>query len=254
MVITRKSLSFHQIAYGALVCGLFAATPSPCGEDSGDAAVRLNRIMTVIDSLEVEKQTAKRSGRSIAELEQFTARLRDTASLLRNELQARKPDAGPPTRIGRVPDQKPLSSTLGLIDRVVIGAGAATLVFALVFLVFFLSASAKRRKTSAQKRPPIKPFEPRRDASRGEDSAARRAYEAQIKAIAEQEALLDKSKSPPSQSATPSPKPREVPVPQSSPDAQIIKAFNEGQDIKTISQRFHIGVDQVALILKMAKK
>ena len=76
----------------------------------------------------------------------------------------------------------------------------------------------------------------------------------QIKAIAEQEALLDKSKSSPSQSAVPSQKPREIPVPQSTLDAQIIKAFNEGQDIKTISRRFQIGVDQVTLILKMAKK
>jgi hypothetical protein len=210
--------------------------------------------MTEIDSLEVEKQTAKRSGRSIDELEQITARLRDTVSLLREDLQERKTDTGLTPRKARASFQKHLPFTRGLIDTITIGAGAATLFFALIFLFFFLSASARRRKTDAKKRPPIKAFETRNDASRGADNAARRAYEAQIKAIAEQEALLDRPQSPPPQSTLASPKPREIPVPQNNLDAQVIKAANEGQDVKTISQRFHIGVDQVALILKMARK
>jgi hypothetical protein len=250
----RKPLSFKQIAYGMLFCLLAAAAPSPCGEKAGAVAVRLGRIMAQIDSLEVEKQTAKRSGRSIVDLELITVRLRDTVFLLREELQVRKPDSGPEQQKGLAPFKKYLPSTFGLIDKIVIGAGAATLLFALIFFFFLLSAAARRRKVIAKKRPPVKAFEARSNASRGAETAARKAYDAQIKAIAEQKALLDKPQSPAPQPAAPSPKPRETTVLQTNLDVQVIKAFGDGQDVKTISQRFHIGVDQVALILKMAKK
>ena len=250
----RKPLSFNQIAYGMLFCLLAVAAPSPCGEKAGSATVRLGRIMAQIDSLEVEKQTAKRSGRSIVDLELITARLRDTVFLLREELQARKPDSGSAPRKGIAPFKKYLPTTLGVFDKIIIGAGAATLLFALIFLFFLLSAAAKRRKVIAKKRPPVKAFEARNNASRGAETAARKAYDAQIKAIAEQDALLEIQKSPAPQPAAPSSKPRETTVLQTNLDAQVIKAFDDGQDVKTISQRFHIGVDQVALILKMAKK
>jgi hypothetical protein len=250
----RKPLSFNQIARGVVFCLLVAAAPSPCSEKAGVVATRLGRIIAQIDSLEVEKQTAKRIGRSIVDLELITARLRDTVFLLREELQARKPDPGPAPRKGLTPFKKYLPTTFGLIDKIIIGAGATTLLFTLIFLFFFLSAAARRRKVLAKKRLPVKAFEARSTASRGAEAAARKAYDAQIKNIAEQEALLDKQQSHVQQSALQPPEPRETTVSQSSLDAQVIKAFGMGQDVKTISQRFHIGVDQVALILKMAKK
>jgi hypothetical protein len=250
----RKSLSFNQIACGMMLCLLVAAAPSPGGEEAGSVAVRLSGIMAQIDSLEVEKQTAKRSGRSIVDLELTTARLRDTVFLLREQLQARKPDSAPAPQKGLAPFKKYFPATFGLIDKIIIGAGAATLLFALLFLFFFLSAAARRRKVIAKKRPPIKAFETRSNESRGAENAARKAYDAQIKTIAEQVALLDKPQPPAPQPAAASQKPRETAVPQESLNARVIAAFSEGQDAKTISQRFHIGVDQVALILKMAKK
>jgi hypothetical protein len=250
----RKPLSFNQIARGVFFCLLVAAAPSPCSEKAGVAAVRLCRIIAQIDSLEVEKQTAKRIGQSIVDLELITARLRDTVFLLREELQVRNPVSAPAPRKGLAPFKNYLPATFGLIDQIIIGAGAVTLLCTLIFLFFFLSAAARRRKVLAKKRLQVKPFEARSDASRGAEAAARKAYDAQIKNIAEQEALLDRQQSPAPPSGAPSPKPPETAVPQNSLDAQVIKAFGRGQDVKTISRRFHIGVDQVALILKMAKK
>jgi hypothetical protein len=250
----RKSLSFNQIAYGMVLCLLVAAPPSSGGEEAGSVAIRLSGIMAQIDSLEVEKQTAKRSGRSIVDLELITTRLRDTVFLLREQLKVRNPDTVPAPQNGLALLKKNLPTTFGMIDKIIIGAGAATLLLALIFLFFLLSAAARRQKANAKKRPPIKTFETRTDATRGADSAARRAYDAQIKVIAEQEALLDRSQPPAHQPAAPPPIPRETAVPQNTLDVRVLKAFSEGQDVKTISQRFHIGVDQVALILKMAKK
>ena len=44
------------------------------------------------------------------------------------------------------------------------------------------------------------------------------------------------------------------PQPLANLNDQVLLANREGLDIKEISRRFHIGVDQAALILKMAKK
>jgi hypothetical protein len=254
----RKSLFLNQIASLFALCLMVAALPSPCSGKESPAAVRLTKIKAQIDSLEVEKQMEKRNGRSIIDLDQMTVRLRDTVTLLRKELQLQKKIPEKVTPPVLTTWKKYLPKTLSLIDMFLIGAGAVTVLFGVIFLFFYISIAARHRKKMAAERPATKQYEINPASPRRMDTTAQKAYAAQVSSPADPAPQPDKPQESPRK-----PDPARVPPatqhqgptsPRKNLNDLVVKAAGEGLDVKTISQRFQIGTDQVALILKMAKK
>jgi hypothetical protein len=251
----RKPLFFNQIARWQQYCVIFTAAASLYAETASNPADRLSSLKTRIDSLEVVKQTAKRQGLSIADLEQITVRLRDSVTLLKEELQAQKPATIRSSLPESAPHKKYLPATLSLIDKILITSGALTVFAFLVFLLFFISTMARRKKTVTKTRRPEMNTINEKASAPGTGTAAVKAYAAQVK---NQNIAVPHhtGTGSPLSAAAGSPE-QNKPAVQHTPhtlDALVVKAANDGEDVKSISQRFHIGVDQVALILKMAKK
>ena len=254
----RTLLLFNRTLLSGSLLFLCAATMGTLCADPAPAVLRLQEIKARIDSLEVEKQTEKRNGRSIVDLEQVTATLQDSVAQLRRELMQQKqnprPDVPGKTEIFK----KFIPSTLGLVDTIVIGAGAVTLVFAVLFLFFLISSKSRRRKKTAMRYPPAINAAREGDGTRGLDATAQKAYGAQAARPSES---LPKKDAPPEQPGPRAPASPLLPSRQAGSGAEqknlndrVILAARNGLDVKAIAQQFQIGVDQVALILKMAGK
>jgi hypothetical protein len=146
------------------------------------------------------------------------------------------------------------------LDRILLAAGGITIIIGIFFLFILLSLKMRRKKKTPAH------GETKRVAGRYQD--------AQRNVVPAQNAYPDSftnAKAPPV-AAVPVKTPAtfsDKPIPPASPASEtphpiaasgvnlkdlVIKAQNDGMKAKDISRRFHIGIDQVALILKMAKK
>ncbi|MBN2035290.1 MAG: hypothetical protein JW768_00975 [Chitinispirillaceae bacterium] len=242
----RKSLFFLRVARLCTLCVFLSVPPAHSGTDAPSGKERLRLVKEQIDSLEVEKQASKRQGLPIADLEHTTTELRDSVAQLREEvLENRNSFAAGPDLSGSL--QKMIPAAVNLIDILLITAAA--LIATVFVLVYFLSAAKRRRKKSAG-RPEVKRYE-------GIQERERRIEQAQKAYVAQTNKPVDHGKMP-------EPPLPNAPLPARPPDHAtngpdnlnnlVIQADRDGMDIKTISERYHVGVDQVALILKMAKK
>jgi hypothetical protein len=288
----RKSFFLKPTIFGSLVVAAGAISlllsvafaPSPRGEEPDARIERLRLLNERIDSLEVEQQIKKRSNQSISELDAKTALIRDTITALRLALQK---NVRPASASGKSSEQaagalslSKLSlshlslpttmrlSGIGLFDRIFIGAGAIAVVF-LTFLLFAFFKARVRRGARAAGHPEAltktKIRTPRSAPDSGEESEAKEGYAPLDATVAKvRERLENEEKALPAAVAPEAPRrsspTRSMPAlkvqPQDPADLsdQVIRADCEGLDIKEISRRYQIGVDQVALILKMAKK
>jgi hypothetical protein len=255
----RTLLLFNRTLLSGSLLFLCAATFGNLRADPAPAALRLQEIKARIDSLEVEKQTEKRNGRSIDGLEQKTAGLQDSVAQLRQELMQQKQN--PASIVPGKPKifKKFIPSTLGLIDTIVIGAGAVTLVFAALSLFFLISSKSRRRKKNATHYPRAINAAGEGAGTRRLDATVQKAYGAQTTRPSESVPKKDVPRDQPQPGVPESP-----PVPparqagsgaeQNNLNDRVIQAARNGLDVKAISRRFHISVDQVALIVKMAGK
>ncbi|MBN1130408.1 MAG: hypothetical protein JXA71_15555 [Chitinispirillaceae bacterium] len=251
----RNVLLFKQIALAIMLFSASAAAPGSLSTYPSTTLQLLESIKAKIDSLEVEKQTEKRNGRSIVDLEQMTAILQDSVALLRQELLRQKQNPAP-SLPGKLDAYiKYLPSSLGIVDTIIIGIGAAAVLFAVIFLFFLTSAASRRRKKAAAIRPSVpRPVTEPAATPFLMDSSVQRAYAAQTAKVPEpplqRDKPLDRPRSPGPVYAPPA-----APTTGQGPlNDLVVQAVNDGLDIKAISRRFKIGVDQVALILKMAKR
>lgn len=269
--ITMNNLSFSSTSVlAAGVIGVLLCYSLPPAETTGEAkgsvsVERLRHLGDKIDSLEVEKQVKKRNGLPLAELEAKTADFRDSMRTIRLEL-----GQGPAPLAAVAPEKKePLQHYLikflpgpknKLYDRILLVAGAITIFTGLFFLFILLALKSRRKKQTASQN------QTKRVAAQYE--------EVQRKVAASQSAYPDSFTNTPSESAAlasaippsaplfpaataPATQPRIPAVTRSSEgDLKnlVLEASNQGLDAKEISKRYHVSIDQVALILKMAKK
>lgn len=239
---------FQKIFFGVcLAAGAgMAVMPAP----APDNALRLREFNRQIDSLEVAKQEKKRSGQSIDELEGLTGSLRDSVADLRRGFE----QGTAATRAAQSPECPARTSawplSLGVFDRITIAAAGVFLLIAAVFFFVYFSAAARRRRNRSPAAPAAKRGDPLRNGASRSDTAAQRAYAAQIK--------------PGPPPAQPRPETPASPLP-SKPSGQrsdlprdlselVARAAAEGLDAKEISRRYHISEDEVALIRAMGRK
>ena len=246
-------------AVGVLLCYSL-----PTAETTGAGSVeRLRQWSEKIDSLEVEKQVKKRNGLPLAELESKTADFRDSIKTIRLELGR---SAAPPAAVA--PEKKePLRHYLikllpgpknKIYDRILLAAGVITILIGIFFLFVWFALRSRRKKQTASQN------QTKRMAAQYEEvqrkvMAAKSAYPDSFATTPSESAALASAIPPSAQAApktvSPATQPR-LPAQASESDLKnlVLKASSDGLGAKEISRRYHISIDQVALILKMAKK
>lgn len=256
-LIFSKTTILAAGAFSVLLC--FSLSPA---DSAGPVSVnQLHRWSEKIDSLEVEKQVKKRNGLPLAELETETASLRDSIKSIRTELgQGTAPhSAAVPEQNKSIPEYlKKIVLRAGnkVLDRILIFTGAIAIIIGLFVFFLLLAVKSRRKKQTANQT----------------NKAAARYEKIQRNVAVAQSAYPDSFATTPSESAAlataippPAPVPaappglptRRIPatiLPDSDLKDLVLKADTEGLDAKEISRRLHISIDQVSLILKMAKK
>jgi type II secretory pathway pseudopilin PulG len=250
-------------AFSVLLC--YSLPPAEtASETTGPFSVeRLRLLCEKIDSIEVEKQVKKRNGLPLIELEAKTADFRDSIKTIRLELgQGAAPIAAAAPESKESPQdyiKKLLPGPKNKIyDRILLAVGVVTIFIGIFFFFAVFAFKARSRKQTASQN------QTKRVAAQYEEvqkkvAAAQSAYPDSFSNTPSESAALA-SAIPPSAQTVPKTVP---PAMQPHPPAQtsesdlknlVLKAGKEGLEAKEISKRYHISIDQVALILKMAKK
>ncbi|MBD3390690.1 MAG: hypothetical protein GF418_01565 [Chitinivibrionales bacterium] len=244
-----------------LVAAAVCAAPSPGREE---IAARKEALSLRLDSLEMLKQERKAAGESLVDLERAAAALRDSIESLRSRvenLSAKGVLPAPERPAGRSFGVAALARRLkgrSVFDWVILAVGIVAVVAGVVLVVGLVRTVFGGKRT--RRRPPGPSERPRRRvppaggasaSTRGADidkegiESLRRRVAEDARREREAEHL-----SPGGLSGT-----------GGGADAgngdtlrdRILNAANQGLDVAQISRRFHISVDQVALILRVAR-
>lgn len=228
-----------------------------------------------LDSIEMEKQMRKRKGEPLGDLEEECGRIHDSIAALRAKiletdesiLQRRKA-TGKESIIA--PFLKSFFKPAHAFDWIIIVVGVIALVSGIVLIIGLITTVFKRSKRKPKPKPPlhsslkksytekiaqgspkIPPSESYVAADKDDRSidALRRRMQKDIEDIQR----FNTADSP----FTAQDDGHEAPAEQENRDTireQIVRAAQEGLDVQEISRRYHVSVDQVSLILRVAKK
>jgi hypothetical protein len=246
-----------------LLVAIFGFRYSFASIDSNAGLVeQKNFLASRLDSLEVEKQLKKRLGQDLSGLEQEASAIRDSIDSIRNSfvaLPAKKDTSG----INSGNQVKPLPPTYmpGLkkygimlitvfkpktrIDWIIFSiAGVAVFSGILLFWGIIASAASRRRRrrlTPGYVVPTQKKMsgirEPAKDTSIDKENEFKKlsAFDSDSGSGSEKTHGKDE------------------PADAETIRAMVIKAAKEGLDEREIARRYHLSVDQVALIIRMAR-
>ncbi len=232
-----------------------------------------------LDSLELEKQKLKRSGKSIKELDKLSALLRDSIELLREDMPIlTEDDAKKSATVSKMGSS--FFKSKSLFDWLIIGAGAAALLSGIVLILGLLSSLKKNKKRSSPDKTlsqkmsanrnglldiPItkgKPVNLPKEAPKQDMESINKLREKiQSAQPASSASPFDRQINttptmPPSATNAPAPTPRpNVNQTSSQPrdiKTEIINAASRGMSEAEIAKLFKISVDQVSLVLKMS--
>ncbi|MFP4680584.1 MAG: hypothetical protein ACLFQB_08925 [Chitinispirillaceae bacterium] len=226
-----------------------------------------------LDSLEVEKQELKRQGRAIATLERATDSLRDSLSALRRV---------PASETKTASKSSPLSlRPRNTFDRIIIGIGLIAALSGIILIIGILRNRREKRKrmtyTYSRKLETVNKPSAKASSSPTEDEAQKpimppsnlhqspepsptaRKADSEVQHSEEDliSTLRDRLSQEESKEKTGSEPPVVAHTPQESSmsfNDLVVKSAQEGLSVQDISRRYQLSIDQVTLILKMAKK
>ncbi len=247
-----------------------------CVVTTGDAGERediinAREVLTVrLDSLEMEKQIRKRQGKPLGKLESESRRLRDSIAVLRKKLAGTYDGEEPPRANG------PLVETLARIfhkpanifDWLVTIIGAIALLSGALFIsglvhTIFSRARKPLRSQAPQKQqrtqtsghtggspryPPAGPS-PVTDSKDENIASLRRRMKRDIDRIQR----FNETASPFSNTEKTGSDSKETDAKESLRQ-DILHAAQQGLDYQEISRKFHVSVDQVSLIVRVASR
>jgi hypothetical protein len=257
-----KRAAFAAGVFSILLCYILipAETPGPAPVD------RLHRLSEKIDSIEVEKQVQKRNGLPLSELDTKTANLRDSIQAIRLELGQR---SAPQTvlvsrqkELFRERLKKFLSGPKNKVfDRILLYAGVIATLTGCFFIFLLLALKSRRRNKTGPQNQTKRMSAIYEEVQRKITAAQQIAYPDSFTPSA-LEPAAPASAIPPSvpplapeaASGTQERLPASTHHSDSDLKNLVLNAGKKGLDAKEISRRYQIGIDQVALILKMAKK
>lgn len=221
-----------------------------------------NRITTLIDSIDVQKQDCKRLGLSVAELETRQTELHDSL------LQINKKIIGANSVVSQKKNRSTFPANLlstpdSLFDWIIVIVGFIAFFSGILLVAGIIASFRKRRKKSGaiikERTPPIAHTPPPYQTYTHKGDTRQSPPEKQQ--LSDFEALHalkqrvttsdDRTASLPPDSLKTAPVLSE---PALSVESKIIAEASQGADINTLSRKYHLSADHIALILKVARK
>jgi hypothetical protein len=231
-----------------------------------DFASQKSALLQKLDSLDMEKQIRKRKGQSIDDLEKLSATIKDSIEGVKKELTlgdgpATKPDVHPGMQqyINEIRKYLPQNT----FDWVVVIVGFIAVIAGVILFASLVGMAWKR--IFGKRKQPLKTM---RDifpqaTEKSNDEYPSNPQGADIEAGDKKIGLLrrkmnEESDNPPLTDSRPDHlQPRLLEETAGDTEGlknRIITAAARGADIQEISKKFHVGIDQVSLILRVARQ
>lgn len=232
-----------------------------------DFAAQKSALLQKLDSLDMEKQIRKRKGQSIEDLENLSVTIKDSITGVKKEL----------ARSGDVPTSKS-NEPAGMqqyiknfrkylpqntFDWIVVVVGFIAIIAGVILCVGLIGMALK--KILRKKRPPLKTMhdifpqtvkkndsEYLSKSERPDTDAADTRIDSLRQRIKEESGNTPLTGS--GQNAAQPNISGETAADTAGLRNRIITAAEQGADIQEISRRFHVGADQVSLILRVARQ
>jgi hypothetical protein len=244
------------------------AAALPAGKIPEYAVKAKSGLLEKLDSIDVEKQIRKRKGLSLEDLEKSTVTLKDSVAVLRDAIEKRREPAMEPPPAGDDKVSGPIMQGYQkyaphtLFDwAVFIVCGCAIVAGVILcigfFTMVFRKMSKKTRKNVVEKHgggngpPPGPSAQGASEMNAIFSEVSKRRMDSLRKRISEETAP------PPAPDETPrgmNPPPEKPVTGDEDMKRRIVQAAGEGASINEISRLFHIGADQISLILRVAQK
>jgi hypothetical protein len=221
-----------------------------------DPAGHFRAISQTLDSLDLEKQARKRTGRSIQELESKQAILFDSLHILKKKLQSTSPAPVTVRKIASIP-----FPPQNIFDWIIMIVGAAAAISGVMLVIGVLRNIAGRKK-SPPARPagkvtyslkdimstpsPLKDEDPEPAVSAQENNPADDLR--QRVASTQYESRLQGKSGDIDKLVEPDPEPQQL----NELEFNVLQAAKDGVSVQEISRRFHISADHVSLILRIS--
>ncbi len=229
-----RAISFSLKHCGVLTA-LLVCLLSPQNLSADARVEQLDALGEKIDSLEIEKQRQRRTGRSLADLEEITQAARDTITALRADLQRNPPaiKTAPETAAKKFYAGLKFIRSADLFDRILIGAGCIAVLSGIILLIVFLKSIA-----SPKPKPPAVRYEAKKAIS--EYGKAGRP----VPELISPDPLITPSVATTSPVSSPT---RPQAVSAGDVTARIIAEARAGIDVKEIARKHHISAISTAL-------
>jgi hypothetical protein len=239
------------------------------------------RLCARLDSIELEKQTRKRLGGSLRDLETESNKIRDSIALLKNKVftETEYEEKNIPEKTG-APEQKKarfslirsLFSPSGFIDWLIIIVGVTAVISGVILLIGMMNNRIRNQKIKKEEQINALLSQPakRKNGSGGIESTGMRPSVSQTPSDKENIniATLRKRMMGETETRNSSDEKDSSPFPSAGYEEKeetkydhgelvrdkVLQAALAGLDAQEISRRFHISADQVALILRIAQK
>jgi hypothetical protein len=236
-----------------------------------DFAAQKSVLLQKLDSLDMEKQIRKRKGQSIEDLENLSATIKDSIARVKKELAlGGGVTAAVPTPKSNEPDGmqrfvKDFWKYLpqNTFDWIVVVVGFIAIIAGVILCVGLIGMALK--KILRKKRPPLKTMHdifPQTVIKNGSEYLSKSerpdtdAADTRIDSL-RQRIKEESGNTPLTRSGQNAVQPNisgEEAADTAGLKNRIITAAGQGADIHEISRRFHVGADQVSLILRVARQ
>jgi hypothetical protein len=220
-----------------------------------------NRLVTQIDSLNIEKQLRKRTGKAIDDIENQQTIYLDSLNSLRKTIQSGFIASENHTENNRSLSHNSFAHPKTFFDWLIVVTSAVAILSCLILISGILRAAAKKMKPKSKTQQPIKNKPQHRTNHQVKDDLDGKKILSQLETDSINQ-LRNKIKNDSINYDSPNPRtPTQIlkitpPLPQQSPttsdlESQIFQAFQKGSDIHELSRKFQISADHVSLILKI---
>jgi predicted DNA binding CopG/RHH family protein len=251
-----------------IIIGGITALRSQPGVSSIDFTGQKNILLQKLDSLDMEKQSRKRLGQSIEDLEKVSTAIKDSISGLKKQIgtispqtQPSPPKNTPETKLSFLKDYAQYIPR-NTFDWIVVAVGFTAIIAGMILCIGLIGMLFKKRpRASKTPLPPLGDIFSRTERQKPAIFAAQarepkadqndQAVEALRQKISEQN--IDDFRVAAHQEMETG---KSAQIPSSAQDlkALIIEAARHGEDLRAISKKYHVGVDQVALMLRVARQ
>jgi hypothetical protein len=218
-------------------------------------------LVAQIDSLNIEKQLRKRTGKAIDDIEHQQSIYLDSLNSLRKTIQSGFTAPENHAENKHSISLNSFAHPITFFDWLIVVTSAVAILSSLILISGIFRAAVRKVKPKSKTQQPIKnkPQYPANHQMKDDLDGKKILSQLEIESINQ---LRNKIKNDSINYDSPNPRPPTQilkitpPLPQQSPipsdlESQIFQAFQKGSDIHELSRKFQISADHVSLILKI---